>query len=115
MRLSHFRISAAIVGLVPTTIVGFALIANTQIEPARAATELYHIAGGRFDPKPPPPRPLSQREIDAIIRRQQRQCRPNPLDALIAPGERRAYYEACSRPRSRVKIRTPVRFRPPFR
>lgn len=50
MRLSHFRISAALVGLVPTTIVGFALLANTQIEPARAAAmELYKVAGGRFD------------------------------------------------------------------
>ncbi|MBW4422525.1 MAG: hypothetical protein KME13_25490 [Myxacorys californica WJT36-NPBG1] len=112
MRLSHFRIPAAIVGLVPTTIVGFALIANTQIEPARAAAiELYDIAGDRFVPKPPPPRPLSQRELDEIIRQQMaKPCRPNPLD-VAQFGEKRAYQIACSRPRSQVKIRPGVRIR----
>lgn len=47
MRLNRFRIPAAIVGLVPVTIVGFALIANAQIKPARAAAiELYDDVPG---------------------------------------------------------------------
>ena len=37
MRLINFRIPAAIVGFVPATIVGFALIASATIEPALAA------------------------------------------------------------------------------
>jgi hypothetical protein len=111
MRLNSFRIPAAIAGLVPTTIVGFALIANTQIEPARATTELYHIAGGQSAPKPPPPRPLSQRELDAIIRRLRSQpCRPNALDVALY-GEKGAYQRVCSR-RVRFKIRPRVRNRP---
>lgn len=48
MRLINFRIPAAIVGLVPATIVGFALIASATMEPARAAAiELYDdVPGG---------------------------------------------------------------------
>ena len=48
MRLINFRIPAAIVGFVPATIVGFALIASAPIEPARAAAiELYDdVPGG---------------------------------------------------------------------
>lgn len=111
------RISAAIAGLIPTTIVGFALITNTQIEPARAAVELYEIAG-RFDPKPPPPpRPLSQRELDEIIRQElARPCPVNPLD-IAQFGEKKAYQiaRACSRGRRyklkpRVRSRSRVRF-----
>lgn len=56
MRLNRFRIPAAIVGLVPATIAGFALIANANIEPARAADamELYvNVPGDRspFSPR----------------------------------------------------------------
>ncbi|MBW4443853.1 MAG: hypothetical protein KME10_22025 [Plectolyngbya sp. WJT66-NPBG17] len=111
MRLNSFRIPAAIVGLVPTTIVGFALIANTQIEPAKAAAiELYEVAGGRFGPKPPPPRPLSQRELDEIIRQSLTgPCRPNPLD-VVQFGEKKAYQIACST-RVRVKIKPRVRIK----
>lgn len=59
MRLNNFRIPAAIVGLVPTTIAGFILIASTKIEPVMAAPdmmEMWNHVPGDFNPFLPPQR-----------------------------------------------------------
>ena len=45
MRLINFRIPAAIVGFVPATIVGFALIASATIKPAMAAPDAMVLFG----------------------------------------------------------------------